>query len=87
MKKYEKRRRKFLGNHPQARRRKMEYKILTGTSEDLSGKVTDHSNKGWTIWESPFRTGNKILIGGDPAYSNSCDYTAEIAQAVIFDKR
>ncbi len=60
-----------------------EYKLVVGSTKTLSEKVKGCLSAGFVCLGDPFRTGNRIFVSGDSAYPNSCEYTAEIAQAMI----
>ncbi|MFH2075441.1 MAG: DUF1737 domain-containing protein [Pseudomonadota bacterium] len=57
----------------------MTYKLLTGTIKALPDKVNEYLRDGWTLFGSPFLTGQSVLWGhsdGTPIYK------PEIAQAI-----
>jgi len=60
------------------------YRLVTGSTKTLPEKVHNTIQAGFVPFGSPFRTGNEIMLGGDPVYPSSCEHTAEIAQAMIF---
>ena len=61
----------------------MLYKVVTGTTSSIQTKVQKLLDDGWVLNGSPFNTGNKIRISGDPAYPGTCDYTVEIGQSLF----
>lgn len=60
----------------------MEYKLLVGSTSQLSKKVKEYLDNGWKLHGDTFKTGNSICYG-DPAYPINCTYTSEVGQAVI----
>lgn len=58
------------------------YELIVGSPSRLAQTVRGFLADGWVLHGSPFRTGNRLLISGDPAYPVSCEYTNELAQAV-----
>lgn len=65
----------------------VKYRILAGSRNNLELKVQKYLLDGWELFGSPFGSGNKIRVSGDPAYPISCTYTREICQAVILKEK
>lgn len=62
---------------------KYEYKLVKGSADRLSGVVTTLLNDGWKLYGSPFSTGFRVHVSGDPAYPIHSNYSPQLAQALI----
>ena len=61
----------------------MTYKLITGTTETLAGKVNEYLHDGWTLFGSPFATGAYInLVKSDATTSQVLSQDPEIGQAI-----
>jgi len=58
----------------------MDYILVVGSIKTVQERVAENLRKGYVLYGNPFRSGNRILQSGDPAYPGTCEFTSEIVQ-------